>query len=58
MTRLHRWLWVAFASLLVGCQGVPHAPTVRHMDVNGVRLAYVGDSASFEAALRGFLASQ
>ena len=41
MIKLCQWLLTAVAFSLVGCQGMPQAPSLKHMDVNGVNLAYV-----------------
>jgi len=39
--KLCQWLLAACAFVLAGCQGMPQAPTLKQMDVNGVSLAYV-----------------
>ncbi|MEO5696292.1 MAG: alpha/beta hydrolase [Burkholderiaceae bacterium] len=41
MNKFHHWLLATCAFVLLGCQGMPQAPALKHMDVNGVSLAYV-----------------
>lgn len=41
MNKFLQWLLATCVFVLAGCQGLPQAPALKHMDVNGVSLAYV-----------------